>query len=195
LVSQFKGNHLMSQPEILQALLSDCARNNHAAFQRLYQMTAPKLFSLCLAMLRRQEVAEEVLQDAFVQIWRDAGTFDPSRAAPMTWMAVIVRHRALDRLRRRHPEISLEEHEEFAEQPDDNPGPMEIALNLSENHALRRCLERLSAQQRESISKAFLGGLTHQQLSAALEVPIGTVKSWIRRGLGQLKRCLQHGLS
>ena len=185
----------MSQSDVLQALLADCARNDRAAFERLYRLAAPKLFSLVVVMLKREDLAEEVLQDAFVQIWRDAGNYDPARAAPMTWMAVIVRHRALDLLRRRRPEVSLDEYEGLEEQADSNPDPLEVVLNLSEDHALKRCLETLPEPHRMSIVKAFLGGLTHQQLSATLATPIGTVKSWIRRGLGQLKRCLQHGLS
>lgn len=185
----------MPQSEVLQALLADCARNDRAAFEQLYRLASPKLFSLCLAMLRRQDLAEEVLQDAFVQIWRDAASYDPGRAAPMTWMGVIVRHRALDLLRRRRPEVSLDEYEGIEEHVDSNPNPMEVVLGLSDNQALKRCLEALPERQRESIVEAFLRGLTHEQLSAVLATPLGTVKSWIRRGLGQLKRCLQHGLS
>ena len=86
--------------EALQALLARCARRDHGAFEQLYRLTSPKLFALCAGMLRRDDLAEEVLQDAFVQIWRQADRFDRSRASPMTWMAVIVRHRAIDVLRK-----------------------------------------------------------------------------------------------
>jgi RNA polymerase sigma-70 factor, ECF subfamily len=179
----------MSQPEVLQALLADCARQDHSAFERLYRLTAPRLYALCLQMLRRKDLAEEVLQDAFVQIWRNAATFDPSRGTPMTWLAVIVRHRALDMLRRQRPELPLDEG--FETLPDMGFGSPEAMLGRAESHALHTCLGQLSQQQRECILLAFFQGLTHNELSESLSKPIGTIKSWIRRGLEQLRRCLQ----
>lgn len=172
-------------------LLLRCGRGDHPAFEQLYRLTASRLFALCRRMLRHEELAEEALQESFVQIWRDAGQFDPHRALALTWMGVIVRHRCLDLLRRKRPEVSLEDDGTFIEPADDGPGPLELTLHHADRHALGHCLKTLSEAQRLSITLAFYRGFSHQQLSAYLATPMGTVKSWIRRGLMQLKRCLQ----
>ena len=179
----------MSQAHVLQALLKSCARQDQTAFEQLYRLTSPKLFPVCRYLLRRESLAEEVLQEAFMQIWRDAYLFDPARSAPMTWLTSIVRHRALDTLRRQRPEDpwSDTEHDQAA----DLPGPMELVAGMADNQALKHCLEQLPEDQRHSIVQAFLSGLTHQQLSETLATPVGTVKSWIRRGLERLRRCLE----
>ena len=176
----------------LRALLGRCARRDHAAFERLYQLTAPKLYSLCLDVLRRPELAEEVLQEVFAQIWRAAERFEGYRAAPMTWMTVLTRNRAIDVLRRRANAVaSYAEQRDPLEAVDPVSDPVAYAQRLDEREALRRCLERLQARQREVIVMAFYQGLSHHQLSEAVGHPVGTVKSWIRRGLGQLKHCLE----
>lgn len=176
----------------LRILMVACARQDRAAFERLYRLTAPKLYSLCFDVLRRRELAEEVLQEVYAQIWREANRFEGYRAAPMTWMTVMARNRAIDVLRRRantvKPYKEEDEHDDPAGQDSD---PMACAERLGESEALRRCLERLRPRQREAILLAFFQGLSHRQLSDALEQPVGTVKSWIRRGLGQLKECLE----
>ncbi len=181
----------MPDADHLQALLARCARQDRAAFEELYRLTSPKLFSLCSYLLRRQSLAEDALQEAFMQIWRDAGRFDPARSQPMTWMGVIVRHRALDLLRRQRPATSLDDQPWLAEGEDDQPGPLEGLLDWANAQELKRCLDELTEQHRESVILAFLRGLTHQQLSEHLATPLGTVKSWVRRGLGQLQRCLE----
>jgi RNA polymerase sigma-70 factor, ECF subfamily len=177
--------------ESLDELLLRCGRGDHPAFEQLYRLAAPRLFALCRRMLRNEELAEESLQESFVQIWRDAARFDPHRALATTWMGVIVRHRCLDLLRRKRPEVSLEDEDTFIEPVDDGAGPLELTLRQADHHALGRCLKTLSEPQRLSITLAFYRGFSHQQLGAYLATPVGTVKSWIRRGLMQLKRCLQ----
>lgn len=181
----------MADNEALTALLKRCARQDHAAFERLYDLSSAKLFSVCRYLLRNDELAEEALQEAYVQIWRDAASFRPERAAAMTWLSVITRHRCLDLLRRRRAETTVDNDAVFDEQIDDDPGPLELTARWAERHALGKCLETLSKQQRESINLAFFRGLSHSELSKALATPIGTVKSWIRRGLERLQRCLQ----
>ncbi|MFO1349290.1 MAG: sigma-70 family RNA polymerase sigma factor [Gammaproteobacteria bacterium] len=185
------GSALLMDEGELQTLLTYTARQDHGAFERLYQRVAPKLFGICRQMLRRDDQAEEALQETFVQIWRDARNFDPNRASALTWMAVIARHRCLDLIRRRRPETSLDEDESVAERADDGPTPLETVLQLSENSALKRCMDILTEQQRTSITLAFFRGLSHQELSELLAIPLGTVKSWVRRGLERLQRCLQ----
>ena len=171
----------------LQVLLAGCARGDHDAFERLYRSTSAKLFGLCLRIVGRDAVAEEVLQEAFVQIWRDAGRFDPTYGEPMGWMAGIARHRAIDALRRRRPEGAWPPAlAAGGPEPEASEWPQHVdAL------ALRHCLEELGVEQRRTIALAFYSGMTHGELSRSLGAPIGTVKSWIRRGLAQLKGCLE----
>lgn len=178
---------LDSSSEHLQQLLRACAQGEQQAFAELYQLTAPKLYALCRYMMHDDHLAEEALQEAYEQIWRDAADYNPHRAMALTWMGVIVRHRCLDMLRRRKPADDLS----GIELPDDSAGPLELTIHWADRKALGRCLKTLSEQQRLSITMAFYRGLTHQQLSAYLAIPMGTVKSWIRRGLTRLQKCLQ----
>lgn len=179
----------MASRDDLTGLLSACARDDHRAFERLYILASPRLFAICRYMLRHEDVAEDVLQEAFIQIWRDAKNFDRRRASPMTWMAAITRHRALDRLRRKRPELALDEEQLIA--PVMNEEAISTELDWSASKRLNACMDTLSDRQKVSIALAFFHGLTHQELSEQMATPIGTVKSWIRRGLDRLKRCLE----
>ena len=179
----------MAGRDDLTVLLGACARDDHAAFERLYSLASPKLFAICRYMLRREDDAEDVLQESFIQIWRDARNFGRRRASPMTWMAAITRHRALDRLRRKLPEVALDEEQEYA--PMMSEETLDTVLNWSDNKVLSACLDTLSGKQKETILLAFFHGLTHRELCEHMQTPIGTVKSWIRRGLERLKRCLE----
>lgn len=179
----------MSSRDDLTVLLNACARDDHRAFERLYILASPRLFAICRYMLRRDDVAEDVLQEAFIQIWRDARNFDRRRASAMTWMAAITRHRALDRLRRKLPEVALDEEQVLS--PLMSEEAIGTELDWAASKALNACMDTLSEKQQVSIALAFFHGLTHQELSEQMETPIGTVKSWIRRGLDRLKRCLE----
>ena len=181
----------MASIDSLAELLSRCARGDEPAFARLYRQVAPTLFSLILRMVKRRDWAEEILQEAFVNIWHHAGDYQPHQSAPMIWMTSVVRHRALDWLRRRRPETSLEEASEREAWVDPAPEPMEEVLQSSEAQALRNCLKKLEANARRAILLAYYEGHTHEALSRHLEAPLGTVKSWIRRALLQLKGCLE----
>lgn len=125
-------------------------------------------------------------------VWRHAGDFDAARAAPLAWMATIVRNRALDRLRGTPREVSASGDEFLVEEyPDDAPEPAERLAQSAAARALRDCLGQLDGPQRQSITLAFLYGLSHGELAQHLEVPLGTAKSWVRRGLARLKDCLE----
>jgi RNA polymerase sigma-70 factor (ECF subfamily) len=181
----------MAQPDDLSDLLRDCARGEKAAFAELYRRSAPQLFGLTLRMLKRRDLAEEVLQEAFVRIWQRAGTYDPEKGAPLTWMASIVRNRTLDRLRARRPEQPLDEEARAAELADPAPSPLDAALRSAEARALLECLKLLEEGPRDAILRVYYGGLTHAELGALTGTPLGTLKSWIRRGLQRLKGCLE----
>jgi RNA polymerase sigma-70 factor, ECF subfamily len=176
--------------EQLSALLSACARRDREAFARLYQATSAKLFGVALRILRRNDWAEEVLQESYVSIWNHAQDYSAGLSAPMTWMTSIVRNRCLDWLRRPSREVSDPEGEMIANAEADGPGPLDALSRSSDAKALAVCLGRLEGKQRQAIMLAFFDGLSHSELAAHLREPLGTVKTWVRRGLARLKTCL-----
>lgn len=173
----------------LQALLARSALGDRAAFRALYQATAAKLFGVALRILRREDWAEEVLQECYVSVWRHAREYNATRAAPMTWMTSIVRNRCLDWLRRPNPEPLPDEALESIES--ENPGPLASLEQARDTAALARCLGGLDARQRQAIALAFFDGLSHAELARHLREPLGTVKTWVRRGLARLRNCLE----
>lgn len=176
----------------LAELLSQCALKNQLAFKELYELTSSKLFGAALRILRRQDWAEEALQESYVNIWNHAGDYAVSRSAPLTWMTSIVRNRCLDWLRRPQQEATGDEYEIAVEAwQDENPGPMDQLAASGDAAALARCLEKLDARQRQSIMLAFFHGMSHAEVAAHMKHPLGTVKTWVRRGLEQLKGCLE----
>lgn len=188
--SHYTQHTVLPEPQTdLAPLLADCARGREPAFARLYRLCAPKLYAVALRILKREALAQEVLQESFVRIWRHAGEFQAQKASPMTWMIAIVRNCALDLARRPHYEEAVDE-ERLESLAADLPGPLEQAIRGSEAKALMDCLEQLDRNQRQSILLAFYEGLTHAELAARLREPLGTVKSWVRRGLARLKDCL-----
>jgi len=162
---------------------------DRGAFRALYEASAAKLFGVALRILRREDWAEEVLQECYVSVWRHAPEYRASRAAPMTWMTSIVRNRCLDWLRRPNPEPLADDTLEKIE--DQNPGPLAELERARDSAALARCLRGLDAKQRQAIALAFFDGLSHAELAAHLREPLGTVKTWVRRGLARLRSCLE----
>jgi len=178
-----------AQVDALGELLSRSALGDRAAFARLYQATSSKLYGVALRILRREDWAEEVLQECYVSVWRHAPEYNASRAAPMTWMTSIVRNRCLDWLRRPNPEPLAEGAEEALE--DTGPGPLAELERGRESGAIARCMGGLEAKQRQAIALAFFDGLSHAELAHHLREPLGTVKTWVRRGLAKLRTCLE----
>jgi RNA polymerase sigma-70 factor (ECF subfamily) len=175
----------------LATLLGRSALRDERAFADLYTLTSAKLFGVALRILRRQDWAEEVLQECYVNIWNHAGDYAAAKSAPLTWMTSIVRNRCLDWLRRPHAESTGEEYEIAVEAWEDGaPGPLDRLLEAGSAQALARCLEQLEARQRQSIALAFFHGLSHSELASHMKLPLGTVKTWVRRGLERLKGCL-----
>lgn len=172
----------------LAGLLAATATGDRGALRRLYERQATRLFGVANAILRDRDAAADALQDAFLRIAARAGQFDPARGAPEAWLAGIVRHAALDQARRRGREI-----------PTDDPGlgdtpvepeALERLLSGDAGRRLRDCLAGLEAKNRAGIVLAFVHGLSHAQVAARLELPLGTVKAWIRRGLLRLRECM-----
>jgi len=174
----------------LEHLLARSALRDQSAFETLYESTSPKLMGLAIQLLKSKDRAEEALQEAFVKIWYNAGHFHAEKGSAMAWMSSIVRYRALDMLRSEKKasivqsyDIDLDKHLSETLKVDKNEQNKEFEYLLE-------CLEELQEQQKKSILMAFYDGHTHQELSARLKVPLGTIKSWIRRGLDKVKRCL-----
>ena len=175
----------------LATLLAQCALGNQQAFADLYRATSAKLFGVTLRILRREDWAEEVLQESYVNIWNHAGDYAAQKSAPLTWMTSIVRNRSLDWLRRPRQENSGEEYDIAVEAwQDETPGPLEQLALARDASALADCLGALDNRQRQTIMLAFFHGLSHSELAAHLQQPLGTIKTWVRRGLERLKNCL-----
>jgi len=139
----------------------------------------------------REEWAQDCLQEAYVKIWNNASSYRPHLAAPMTWMSSIVRNQALDLLRRRRREVLQPEPEKLLEDSAGDAIPLDNLQQTEEGKRLRNCLDQLKSQQRQVIALAYLKGLTHDELASQTGTPLGTIKTWIRRGLAQLKGCLE----
>jgi RNA polymerase sigma-70 factor (ECF subfamily) len=170
------------------------ATQDHAALKALYDRCSPKLFGLAIRVVGNRERAEDVLQEAFLTIWRSGGSYRASLSPPMAWMGLIVRSRGLDFLRRRTAErshVTQEIDEVLAETLEgDSPCPMDTAQASEQAWALHQCLDQLENRQREVLSLAYIRDLSHSELAQQLKLPLGTVKTWIRRGLDQLRLCM-----
>lgn len=171
--------------------LAAVARGDRDALHDIYELTSAKLLGVVLRILHDREEAEDVLQDVYVAVWNRADRFDPARASPITWLATIARNRAIDRLRALGPRRFATSIDEAGEMADDGPDPLARLEMDDEARALRRCLETLEDRARASIVSAFFEGRTYEEIAARERVPLGTMKSTIRRGLIRLKGCLQ----
>jgi RNA polymerase sigma-70 factor, ECF subfamily len=188
LVNRARQGSREDAPLLLQQLLRQTARRDRAAFATLYTRTSAQLFGIALRITRSREAAEDVLQDSFVAVWERAGDYDPVRGSAMGWLVTIVRHCAIDQLRRSNA------------RPQSRSAPEEALLALvspdsadsrAELRALQRCLGELDEAPRHAVLLAYCYGLSRDELAARLAVPVGTVKSWLRRSLERLKRCLE----
>ena len=177
------GGETTDDRELLRAV----AASDREAFQELYERHSGMLFALALKILSDRTEAEDVLQDAFVQVWQQAHRFDPERGSAEAFLVSLVRYRALDIVRRTARETPGYEPEE---QEDESPDALSLMVATSEGAALQRCLGRLETDRRRLIVMAFVDGLSHGELAEKLSVPLGTVKSWIRRSLLSLRECL-----
>ena len=172
-----------SQIRILTDLLTATARGDHRACSRLYRLTSPKLYAVALRILKTEGPAQDCLQEAFLSVWRQAASYQRGKAAPMTWLVTIVRNRALDMLRRQRHDLLTEDIELDMLIAPDTAVPFD-------RMAIDKCLHTLKQDQRDCIVLAYYEGLTHPELAERLGRPVGTIKTWIRRGLEQLRQCL-----
>ncbi|MEO5773854.1 MAG: sigma-70 family RNA polymerase sigma factor [Sphingomicrobium sp.] len=155
----------------------------------LYRSTSAKLFGICLRLLGNENEAEDVLQEVYVTVWQKAGQFDRTKSSPITWLATIARNRSIDRLRLKR--VRTESVEAGLHVADESPLPFDIVELGQQQDRLSRCLDELDDRQSQVIRAAFLNGASYPELAAREAVPLGTLKSWVRRGLLHLRGCLE----
>ena len=180
----------------LAALLARVALADQAAFAEVYRLTSAHLYAVALRIVRERGLAEELLQEAYVNVWHHAGSYAADRAQPTTWLTAIVRNRCLDHVRKRDLDTVSMTRDDGDAAPeldvaDGAPGPAELLAAGADAHAVRDCVDGLEGGTRQAIALAFFQGLSHGELAAHLGEPLGTIKSWIRRGLERLKGCLE----
>jgi RNA polymerase sigma factor (sigma-70 family) len=194
-------DHWTDRSREVGALLARTALGDRAAFASLYERTSGHLFAVVLRIQRDRALAEDLLQEVYVNIWKAAGGFDAARSQPLTWLTSIARNRAIDSLRRANTQPMLlsttrDDNDEddgpdaVERHADDAPGPLELLNAACDARELHRCMDDLSPSQRQSVALAFYDGLSHAEVAEHLHEPLGTVKSWLRRALMALKQCL-----
>jgi RNA polymerase sigma-70 factor (ECF subfamily) len=176
----------------LEAALGRVADGDRFALKQVYDLTAAKLLGVIMLISRDREQSEDVLQDVYLKVWHRAGRFDRAKASPITWLCAIARNSAIDGVRR-DGRIRAVADDTLPEAKDDAPDAEAALCDAEERERLRQCLEDLQVDHRRSIRAAYFGGLTHSELAQKTGVPLGTMKSWIRRGLANLKACLSDG--
>ena len=176
------------------ALLDRVALADESALKELYALTSSKLYGVAVRVVTNREWAEDVLQEAYLNIWKIAGDYKATLSPPMAWMGLLVRSRGLDFLRRRASDRAdrMQELDEVISDTvaGDSPNPMDTSQASEQAWALHQCLSQLENRQREVVSLAYLRDLSHSELAQQLRLPLGTVKTWIRRGLEQLRGCM-----
>ena len=190
-MKQVNPNNLDCQ---LIALLDRVALADQAALKELYDLTSSRLYGAAVRVVTNREWAEDVLQEAFLNIWRIAGDYKASLSPPMAWMGLVVRSRGLDFLRRRtsdRADVMQELDDVISDTVAGNsPNPLDMTQASEQANALHLCLSKLDNKQREVVSLAYMRDLSHAELAEQLKLPLGTVKTWIRRGLEQLRGCM-----
>jgi RNA polymerase sigma-70 factor (ECF subfamily) len=186
----------------LSDLLARTGLGDRAAFATLYARTSAHLLGVVMRIQRDRALAEDILQEVYVNVWRAAQSFDAAQSQPLTWLTSVARNRAIDSLRRAQAQPQLkanlsttanedEETDVYDTVADDAPGPLDLLSRASDARALSACMQGLSAQQRQSVALAFFDGLSHAEVAESMREPLGTVKSWVRRALMSLKNCLE----
>ena len=171
----------------LAVLLQRCAAGDRGAFEHVYKSQAPRLYGLALSITRQPSSAADAVQEALLQVWRNAARFDPARGHAESWLIGLVRYRALD-IARKHAREAPQD--ALPEKIDESPDALSQLMASSEGQALARCLDELPTERRRLIEQAFTQGLSHSELAGKLGEPLGTIKSWIRRSLQALRKCL-----
>lgn len=183
------GQPQVTTSEDLNDLIGRVALGDRAAFGALYEATCAKLFGICLRILRNRAEAEDALQEVYVKIWRNASRYATTQYSPISWLVAVARNHAIDRVRAKRPESAgLDEAEDVA---DLAPTPERAALAASERRSIDGCLEELEAARAEAVRAAYIDGYSYQELSERFNVPLNTMRTWLRRSLMKLRECLE----
>ena len=177
--------------EALRAAMVRLAEGDRSALEEIYRATRVKLFGICFRILGDRKEAEDALQDVYVNLWQRADRYDPERASPISWLATFARNRAIDRLRTGKVRGGAVPVEEAAPLPDEAPLADSLLVDAEQTAQIHQCLSKLDERTQRHIRAAFFEGRTYAQMAEASDVPLGTMKSWIRRGLQKLRACLE----
>ena len=176
---------------MLARALQDVGTGDRSAFAEVYRKTSAKLFGICIRILGNRGEAEEALQEVYINVWQKAAAFDPARSSPITWLAALARNRSIDRLRSLGARPAEPIGADAFEVQDPAALASEVLESSDEARRLSGCIGELEAKQAGAIREAFFGGVTYKELAERRSVPLGTMKSWVRRGLARLKECLE----
>lgn len=182
-------------PADLAGLIARVALRDARAFEALYRATSAHLLGIAWGVMQQRERAEDVLQEAFLNVWHSAGSYNAGLATPMTWLINIVRHKAIDRLRvgvaLRQATVALEDGQAEALPDSAERQPEQLVHQAFVRARIDRCMDDLAAGQRQALALAYFRGLVHSEIAETLGAPLGTVKAWVRRGSDRLRECLQ----
>lgn len=178
----------MTTRDEIEEMIARVAMRDRSAFASLYDATSAKLFGVCIRVLNNRSEAEEVLQDVYVRIWDKADSYAVTGHSPMTWLITVARNLSIDRLRKRKRLTG--DLDEAADIPDNRPGPEAAVIARSERAAIDNCLDELDADRRDAVKRAYLDGDTYKELAQRYDVPLNTIRTWLRRSLMRLRDCL-----
>ena len=178
----------MTQAELV-GLLAAVAKRDAAAFEQLYEATRAKLYGVLLRILGRPELADEVMQETYLKVWNTAHRFDPTMASPITWMVAMARNRAIDIVRRKG-EVSIEEEPEALDVAAETPTPLARREMTEELKRLLTCLGKLDPEKQRIVLLAYYSGWSRDQLAKKLDIPVNTIKTWLRRSLLEIRECM-----
>lgn len=179
----------MADASNIDDLIAQCALKNQAAFTQLYNLTSAKLFGVVLRVLNNRAEAEDALQEIYIKIWNNAGKFAVNQYSPMSWLVVVARNHAIDIIRARKP-IAVDIDDAF-DVSDDSKTPEEEAVNSSEGKRIDHCLSELDENKAQAVRGAYVDGYSYDELAERYDVPINTMRTWLRRSLMSLKECLE----
>jgi RNA polymerase sigma-70 factor (ECF subfamily) len=178
----------IEQREEIEALIAQVALGNQAAFSRLFDATSGKLLAVCLRVLNERAAAEDAMQEVFIKVWKNADRYQVTGHSPMTWLITIARNTAVDKLRARKVDRDIADFSERIAAP--GLSPEQSAVAASESKQIMRCLDELEKDRRDAITGAYLRGMSYQDLSDQFDVPLNTMRTWLRRGLAALRECM-----
>lgn len=180
----------MADQSKIEVLIARSAMNDRNAFSALYDTTSAKLFSVCLQVLNDQQAAEDALQDSYIKIWNKAGQYHINGLSPMAWLITIARNTSIDHLRTHRSDHNT--FDEIAELADQTNDPEAHSIMMSDNKQIEDCLEKLESNKAEAVCGAYLHGFSYAELAARYNVPLNTIRTWLRRSLLKLKGCLSN---